>query len=375
MSKIVAKTNRSAYLANVLSIAKSGGEVAAPESLVLRSIIHNIGGTQDDLVAAGVMLGDGDYRLRVPESFEERRDNLQDMIMVAFADGHLSPEEAAPIEKMAKVMGYGQADMDMVVQRAKSALRRIGKHPVSISTESEPPPVPVQPPDRPREITRTRVAPLPLPIPLSPPPVEEAMAEIDKDPPVTPEAEPPEEAVVAPEPEPVTDSEVPGQDTDGLPAAVQACMKCRSESEHPESYCFGSPEGPINPWGCRLSKMPWESGVPWMEHGRYRDDSTFVFDKHAIAEQLSGHLSAVLNCPHLDTEYTEAAFEALPDRALIGARWRYRLAEADDPDSIMVRTTEYIHGCAVSTTLSVNGVDPIGEREAMKVIRKAGRKP
>ena len=68
MSKIVAKANRPAYLANVLSIAKVEGDVAAPESLVLRSIIHSIGGTREDVAAAGAMLGDGQYRLQIPES-------------------------------------------------------------------------------------------------------------------------------------------------------------------------------------------------------------------------------------------------------------------------------------------------------------------
>ena len=150
-------------------------------------------------------------------------------------------------------------------------------------------------------------------------------------------------------------------------------MKCRAESEHPETYCFGMPNGPVNPWGCRLSHMPWEPGAPWLELGRFRDDATFIFDKHAIADMLTAHLASVLNCPHLDTEFTEAAFDCLPARAHIGPRWHYRPADGDDPDAVTVRTTHYVHGCAVSTTLTVDGVDPIGTRDAMKIIRQAGR--
>ena len=151
-------------------------------------------------------------------------------------------------------------------------------------------------------------------------------------------------------------------------------MKCRAASEHSETYCFGIPDGPVNPWGCRLSHMPWEPEAAWLGLGHFRDEATFLFDKHAIAERLTAHLASVLSCPHLDTEFTEAAFDGLPARAHIGPRWQYRPANANDPDSVTVRTTHYVHGCAVSTTLTVDGVDPIGTRDAMKIIRQAGRR-
>ena len=44
------------------------------------------------------------------------------------------------------------------------------------------------------------------------------------------------------------------------------------------------------------------------------------------------------------------------------------------PRAVTVRTTRYIHGCAVSTGLTVNGVDPIGTRDALKIMGKAGRR-
>ena len=110
-----------------------------------------------------------------------------------------------------------------------------------------------------------------------------------------------------------------------------------------------------------------------MELGSFRDDATFVFDKHAIAERLTSQLAAALSCPHLDTEYTEAAFDSLPQRVTIGPRWEYRLADSGSDDAVRVETTEYIHGCGVSTPLTVDGVDPIGSRDAMRIIQKAGR--
>ena len=397
MSKIVAKANRPAYLANVLSIAKIGGKVAATESLALRSIMHRIGGTQDDLVAAGKMLGVGRYQLQLPDSLNERMDNLQDMIMVAIADGNLSPTEAGPIEEMAKAMKYAQADVDLAMRRAKLALKQIGREPRTITSERQPPPIPGKAPKRPAKAASQKAPPQPKP---PPPPIpapvekeEEPPAAVDSGlPPVpepTPKAEPvPEMKPVEQAIEPVAEEEPPPAEPSGneesvaegpdtvsgsIPNPVKACMQRRAESENPETYCFGVPDGSPNPWGCRLANMPWEPGAPWMELGSFRDDETFVFDKHAIAERLTSGLSAALSCPHMDTDYTEAVFHSLPDRALIGPRWTYRAADSDDAHAVNVSTTEYIHGCAVSTNLTVSGVDPIGTRDAMRLIGKAGR--
>ena len=384
MSTIVAKANRAAYLANVLSIAKVGGKVASTESLVLRSIIHRIGGTQDDVAAAGKLLGDGHYRVQLPDSLNERMDNLQDMIMVAIADGNLSPMESKPIERMAKAMHYAQADVDLALRRAEMALRRIGKKPRSVTTKPEPPPLPKKPSKRPARAASQQPPPVPKPeAPAAKPKAPaEVVAEVSKKAP-SPEPSPMSDSVSEPEPKP--SQEVPpaavapppektnAPEMAGTPNAVKACMNCRAESENPETYCFGVPDGPLNPWGCRLSNMPWEPGAPWMELGSFRDDATFVFDKHAIAERLTSQLAAALSCPHLDTEYTEAAFDSLPQRVTIGPRWEYRLADSGSDDAVRVETTEYIHGCGVSTPLTVDGVDPIGSRDAMRIIQKAGR--
>ncbi len=396
MSKIVAKANRPRYLANVLSIAKIGGKVAATESLVLRSIIHRIGGTQEDLAAAGKLLGEGHYQVQLPDSLNERMDNLQDMIMVAIADGNLSPMEAAPIERMAKAMKYAQADVDLAMRRAKNALKRIGRKPQSITAEPEPPPIPRKTQQTPPPLPKAE----PPPIPVTVKKEEEAQADAEAE--SIPELEPVPEVESPPELEPISETKPAEQSVEpaevpegpeeeapakeepapaerdagpqGIPRTVMACMKCRAESENPETYCFGVPNGPPNPWGCRLANMPWAPGAPWMELGSFRDDATFVFDKHAIAERLTSGLAAALSCPHMDTDYTEAVFDSLPDRAVIGPRWTYRSAEPEDAHAVDVNTTEYIHGCAVSTKLTVSGVDPIGTRDAMKIIERAGRK-
>ncbi len=371
MSKTVAKADRPTYLANVLSIAKVDGDVAGTESLVLRSVIRGIGASQEDVVAAGALLGSGGYKMRLPKSLNERMNNLQDMVMVALADGEASPMESAPIEQMAKAMRYTQADIDLCVRRAENALRRIGRKRRPAESDRKPPPVPREPARAPVRVLPQEVAPPPIP---KPEPPEE---------PESPEPEPPEEAELEPPPQeleppskeekapPVSQEEAARK---GLPKNVTACMECRAKSASPETYCFGLPEGPINPWGCRLSNMQWTPGAAWLGLGQFRDEATFVFDKHTIAERLTANLSAPLNCPHLDTTYTEAAFDCLPNRASVGERWHYRDADASDPDAVTLKTTRYVHGCPVSSSVTTDGIDPVGSRAALLIIRKAAKR-
>lgn len=117
--------------------------------------------------------------------------------------------------------------------------------------------------------------------------------------------------------------------------------------------------------------MPWQPDANWLGWGHFRDAVTFVFDKKAIVAQLAANLADALNCPHLDTEYTETAFDCLPSRATIGERWTYRQADSADEDAETLSVNQYIHGCTLSTHMSVSGVDPVGTRDAELIIRKA----
>jgi hypothetical protein len=120
--------------------------------------------------------------------------------------------------------------------------------------------------------------------------------------------------------------------------------------------------------------MPWRAGAAWLGWGHFRDNVTFVFDKKTIVARLAANLTDALNCPHLDTEYTETAFDCLPSRATIGERWNYRQADSVDEDAETISEDRYIHGCTLSTHLAVSGVDPRGTRDAEIIIRNAAKK-
>jgi uncharacterized tellurite resistance protein B-like protein len=370
----VEKADIPAYLANVIHIASAGGKIAAKESFVLQSIIDKIDATNDDLNAARQLASRGHNKIYLPKTTHSRADNLQDMIMVALADGVISPMESEPIEKIAKIMNYSQADIDLALRRAQTELTKISRRHNASRKTPPPPPKPERRRSWRDDRNEIKKSPPPLPTPpkKQPPiPFDTASKPLPQPPPPKPDTHPAE-------PPPV---EVPPPQTAAAPDPAPAktnpmadCIKCRNASDNPQTYCFGSPDGPINPWGCRFSKMPWQPDAEWLKLGRFSDEATYIFDKKAIAEQLSLNLAEVLDCPHLNPTYTEKAFEVLPKRVTIGERWDYHQTDHNIAGSVTIKTTDYIHGCPVARTVIVDGIAPIGTRDALKIIRKAGRK-
>jgi uncharacterized tellurite resistance protein B-like protein len=156
-----------AYMANVLSIASVGGGIDDTEANVLRQIARKLEVNQDILDDAKTLLGGGSYRMQLPSLPADRMANLTDMVTVALADGEVKAREAAPIEKLAGVLGLAQADVDMMVARARNQLHRMreDKSPPKRSAPKQaskpaPPPLPGKP----------KPKPPPRPVQEAPPP-------------------------------------------------------------------------------------------------------------------------------------------------------------------------------------------------------------
>ena len=349
--RLLTATERAAYLANVLSISKPPGEMSDLESEVLQGVISGLDATWDDVQKAHRMLANGTTSLRRMRSQHVKRDNIQDMIVMALADGDLTDEETKPIEKLTQMIGYSQVDMDMLVKRAETTL-------VKIKAKGTPP-VPVKPRNaaEPHEI-----APEPIAVvtpPPEPPPVEPYSDEpvVPTKPPAEPEPTPQPPAPTPPTPQP-------------LNAGVGDCKRCRSKAEHPGEYCFGLGSGRVNVWGCRLMNMDWTPGADWLLDGSFRDDDTFVFDHTATARRIEGAVEKVRACPHLDRSVIDAAFERLPKHASTWGRWNYRRCKATEEGATHVNAVTYLHGQRLSERQAVYGLDPDGIGGALKIIRR-----
>jgi tellurite resistance protein len=351
MNESLTHADKATYLANVLSVAKSDGIDTQEEAVAFQAIAKRLGAEQRHFMAAKRLLDKGSYSLGYVRSRQQRMANVQDMVMIALADGTIVDSESKPIEGFAAQLQISQGDMDMLVERARAELDRV------LAEAGEP--RSSQPLDSPG-LTAS---------PPAPPPLPADELELPPEPPAP-------EAPATPEPDEIEKQEPPEEIRVIMAeaSAVEACIRAHDASEEPRSYCFGAGSGSINPWGCRLAELDWVLDADWFELGEWRDDATFVFDRDAIREKLNANLEAARICPHLKERYVEAAIDALPAVASIWGRWQHRPARVSTPGARPVTVNQYLHGVSVSLRRIVLGVDPVGRREAIKLIVRAAKR-
>lgn len=344
------------HLANVLAIAEADGTVVAAEEAVLRDVVKRLGATEADITAAYALLDHNPpYRLRAFPEPSARMAVVEDMVMMSMADGQISPHESRPLDAFLESLGYAQADIDMIVRRVRTRLAKISTVPLP---QSVPPPPFKPPPFKPPSIKPPSIKPSHK---VSVPAQTQAQA-----------AEKPAARPLPPDPRVDDTVDVPEVEVEpaDLTPLWQACAHCRGKSPAGTSYCFGAPEGPLNPWGCRLTDMPWADDAPWLRLGRFRDSTTFVFDRDAIATLLRQRLVVVSECPFLLPGFAYEALAALPARATVGERWRPHVVPASAPGATRLTITTYAHGCARQSAVLADGVTPTSDYDARLLIRR-----
>ena len=355
MRNALSHEDKATYLANVLSVAKADGTDSREEALALQAIAERIDAEQSHFLGAQRLLAAGNYQLTPVQSRRHRMSNVQDMVMMAMADGEVSKQESGPIEAFSAQLELSQVDMDILVKRAQldrdRVLARAGesaREATHRTAESgPPPPVPAPPPPPPPVTVKAPQAAPPIPEVHEVEQVADEVGEAD---------------AAAPTPEATVDK------------PVDACMRARDGSEDPVSYCYGAGSDSVNVWGCRLARMAWDVDANWFELGEWRDDDTYLFDKEAIRARLAKNLTPVWVCPHVSERYIEAVLEAFPKVASIWGRWQHQLADVDEPGARPVTISEYVHGVAITVTRVVRGVEPVGRREAIKLILRATKR-
>ncbi len=347
MNAEVLKEERPGYLTRVLEVGGRDGELGPRELRVLNGIMRRIGADHGDLATAIAWHREG-RALPPLRSPLVRMQNVQDMVMVALADGDLAAHETGPIEKLAAALRYSQADMDIIVKRAESELTRI----LSRVTETH-------------GIEALFAPPKPPPLPTASTPAEspeqvvgdaEASDEWGEEEAIE-EAAVEEEAVEEKVAESTLQNELPD---------VLACAACREASGEGSSYCFGAQTGELNVWGCKLLGMPWLPGAEWLTLGAFHGDESFEFDRGAIGEALADAMEGVAGCPYFNDAVALMALAELPRAASLFGRWALRESSRGEK----VQTMEYLHGCGIRRECRATGVDPVGPQQAAKLIRR-----
>ncbi|MDD2459607.1 MAG: hypothetical protein WC328_04025 [Kiritimatiellia bacterium] len=342
------QADKISYLANVFAICGVDSRFSAQEVTVLKEVARRLNVTQEEATAARNLVASGHYELALLSDSRARRDNLEDMVMAALADGDLQPKESAPIEKLAKALRFAQVDMDMIARRAQARLDALFK---ASRNAGKTPPAPAAA----AHTSSSTRAPLPKASPAAP-----------ASQPVEPEVP----AADAEDAEPTAPPEPPGPAA--LPGDMAACVRCRAAAQDQAAYCYGEGES-LNIWGCRLLQQPWRSGATWLKAGAFRPSGCFVFDREAIRALLAEAAAQVARCPHFDPDAMERALAALPSQAWPGRRWTLRPPEAGEPGTPLT-VRRYRQGCMLHARQAVGGVAPVGDLLARRVIRDARRR-
>ena len=340
------EADKISYLANVFAICGVDSRFAPQEVVVLKEVARRLNVSQEEATAARNLVASGHYELALLSDSRARRDNIEDMVMAALADGDLQPKESAPIEKLAKALRFAQVDMDMIARRAQARLDALFK----VSRNAN------QAPSAPTAAVSASSPRAPLPTESSatpaPQPVSQEVPTVDSE-----DAEPP------------AMPETPGPAA--LPDDITACVRCRAAAQDQAAYCYGE-GGALNVWGCRLLRQPWRSGAVWLKAGTFRPSGCFVFDREKICALLAEAAAQVARCPHFTPEAVVRAIAALPSQAWPGRRWTLRPPEAGEPGTTLT-VRRYRHGCMLHARQAVGGVVPVSERLARRIIRDACR--
>ena len=124
-----------------------------------------------------------------------------------------------------------------------------------------------------------------------------------------------------------------------------------------------------------MLEMDWSPGADWLRMGEFRDSSTFVFDRPAMADRAIRHIKKTCkDCPHLNIDFIDVTFDLIPSRASVLGRWVHHVADSGSEGAETVNTKENIHGCLVSKELIADGLDPVGNAGAINIIRRAVKK-
>ena len=119
-----ADTPKARYLANLLLLSRADGSRDAREDEVFARAMRGIGAGQEDAEAAHALVAAGSHGHLAPVGrFSDQVRNLEDLMLLCFADESIHPAEQELIETFAGSIGLDQDAMDRVHQSLQLSLQ------------------------------------------------------------------------------------------------------------------------------------------------------------------------------------------------------------------------------------------------------------
>lgn len=152
------------------------------------------------------------------------------------------------------------------------------------------------------------------------------------------------------------------------------CCARRQNAYRPVEYCFGIEEKQLNLWGCKQGNMPWTSWTRWLSYGRFSGEDRFIFDKKRIRHELESNLYNLRFCPNLHLDLVEKVLELFPAEvpvSLDSTSWTYNRIYERTPSSIKIVSKRGGGGFTITDEFYSDGVRPVGFSTAIGILKRA----
>lgn len=380
------------YLANLLVVAKSDGQLNPKEEAGLDRVLNDLGAAKRAMTDARQIAEEQSYQPTPVGRYSDQIRNLEDMVFISITDGKLEIVEKTAILAFAKLIGVRQEQMDLILSQSQSRVKpadkeakelketaalpkQIGEASPGKTTALDYPTegISIEFPESQlgnfdaalkaaraaqrfqecvRDKTRWFLCTWP----------KDRMLEVAKMADLL-KGEERRKAYVAGKP----------TDWDDLFGFVP-CMQQRQSAYLPAEHCFGVDENILNIWGCKENGMHWSEFSQWFTFGHFKQKDVFVFDKKKIQAELEAASHRYRFCPFLRLPLIKTLLQLFPEEVTISRKsgWKYRGNAQETPNSIKVTIQEATaDGAPVLREIYARGVAPIGFAVAKDMLRQA----
>jgi len=112
------------YLANLYYLLASDGEISRLEERVLEEIVWEIGAGYSEKKRAHELSEEEDFCLMHPARWSDCIRNMEDLLLLAYADGRLVRAEKGVIKKFSENLGISKKQFDQLKDEAKKRYKR-----------------------------------------------------------------------------------------------------------------------------------------------------------------------------------------------------------------------------------------------------------
>jgi len=115
------------YLANIYHLVRSDGQVGSAEEKMMEAVAEGIGVGYLETRKGLDMSMEKDFAVSYPKRWSDRIRNVEDMLLVAYADQKLSSMEKQVLGEFANKLGISQKQFDVIKEETKERFREMKK--------------------------------------------------------------------------------------------------------------------------------------------------------------------------------------------------------------------------------------------------------